>query len=48
MNQTKKEIIMIDDSIDVGKHPLPKTDPKAQRIHDEFIKKYGKKTKNNR
>ena len=45
MKNTKKEILMVDDSIDVGKHPLPKDNPEAQRIHDAFLKKYGAKNR---
>ena len=37
-------ITFIDDTIDAGKEPLART-PMAQRIHDEFMKKYGQKNK---
>jgi hypothetical protein len=45
MKYAEKEILIIDDSIDVGKDPLPIDNPEAQRIHDEFLKKYGLKKK---
>ena len=44
-NQNEEDLILfIDDSIDIGKEPLPKT-PEVQRIFDEFMKKHGIKNK---
>lgn len=36
-----KTIIMIDDTKDFGKKPLPLDNPEAKKIHDELIAKYG-------
>jgi hypothetical protein len=41
--EDKKTIIMIDDSKDFGKEPLPLDNPEAKKIHDELLKKYGTK-----
>ena len=43
MKDAKKEIIMVDDSIDFGKKPLPIDNPEVKKIHDELLKKYGTK-----
>ena len=32
----------LDDSVDIGKEPLPIENPEAQKLHDELLKKYGK------
>ena len=39
-NKEKKEIVLIDDSVDIGKHPLPIGNPEAQKLHEELMKKY--------
>lgn len=36
-------ILFIDDTVDIGKEPLPLDDPELKRIHDELLKKYGTK-----
>lgn len=38
-----KTAIYIDDSVDIGKKPLPIKNEAAQKIHDEVMKKYKKK-----
>lgn len=37
--------IFIDDSVDIGKGPLP-VDPKLKELHESIIKKYKKKRLN--
>lgn len=40
-NTTKEKIIdFIDDSVDIGKEPLPITDPKIKEIHDKLMDEY--------
>jgi hypothetical protein len=33
-------ILVFDDSIDIGKEPLPIDNPDAKKAHDELMKKY--------
>lgn len=42
-NKEKEKVIdFIDDSVDIGKEPLPLTDPKIKEIHDKLINEYKK------
>lgn len=38
-----KTVIFIDDSVDIGKEPLPINNKEAKKVHDELMKKYKKK-----
>lgn len=44
-NEKSKEklIDFIDDSVDIGKEPLPITDPKIKEIHDKLMNEYKNK-----
>ena len=44
-NEKSKEklIDFIDDSVDIGKEPLPITDPKIKEIHDKLMNEYKRK-----
>lgn len=42
MKDTEK-IVIVDDTIDFGKEPLPLDNPDAKKVHDELLKKYGTK-----
>lgn len=35
-----KKTVYIDDSVEIGKEPLPINDEETQRTHDELMKKY--------
>lgn len=37
--EDNKKIVFLDDSVDIGKEPLP-LDEEAQKVHDELMKKY--------
>ena len=37
-----KTVTFIDDSVDIGKEPLP-INKEAKKVHDELMKKYKKK-----
>lgn len=40
-NTAKEKVIdFIDDTVDIGKEPLPITDPKIKEIHDKIIHEY--------
>lgn len=39
-NKEKKEMVFLDDSVDIGKKPLPIDNPEAQKLHEELMKKY--------
>lgn len=42
MDKAKNKYVF-DDSIDIGKKPLPIGNPEAKKAHDELIKKYKQK-----
>ena len=39
----KEKNVFIDDSVDIGKEPIPHTNAEAQAFHEELMKKYKNK-----
>lgn len=43
-NKNKEKVFdFINDSVDIGKEPMPITDPKIKEAHDKIINKYKRK-----
>lgn len=41
----EKTIIFFDDSIDIGKEPLPVTDPELKKLHEKIFEELKEKYK---